>query len=411
MPRFYCYTEEEFELMSANCLAPFIANAAADYRKSHCRFFHGRAVLRFMASFGNWLKSNKIPIKNVRYFHVNEFLSALFPHLLGKTSHQRTGARKAVSLILKKYPPKKSLIQQEADRLGRHLHDNRGLCEKRCLIYSKYIEKFLTFSFSKGRVTGRAIKPLHVQGFIESILSTMSNSSRSYACLALRAYFRFLELNRTDTRQITAAIPLISTNRRSLSRHVVDLDSLKILLKSINRSTKIGKRDYAVVLCLVDLAMRVGDVANLKLEDIDWREGTIKVHAGKTGTPFIMPLPRRVGDAIVDYIKHARQGTRHRYLFLKHKLKGNDDSPASAETLKASIRRLWTASGLSDRFSGTHILRHSTATVLRKKGIPLKIIADFLGHHSIEITKKYAQVDIDSLRQVVQPWPTQGGAK
>jgi site-specific recombinase XerD len=363
-----------------------------------------------MISFGNWLKSKDIPIKAVQNHHVNEFLAALCPPRLELSSRQKTGARKAVSLILKTHSPKRSAFQREADRFQQHLHINRGLCEKRCVTYAKYVKQFLAFSFPNKRVYVKALQPCHVKKFIESIPATKANSARQYACSALRAYFEFLELNGKRTGQIAAAIPILSSHRRNLPQRIVDPISLNTLLKAINKSTKIGKRDYAALLCLVDLAMRVGDVANLTLDDINWREGTIKIRGGKTGTPFIMPIPQRVGDAIVDYIKNARPETKHRNLFMNHKLCA-DDTPASDGTLKASIQKLWAVSGLSDKFSGTHILRHSTATMLRQKGIPLKIIADFLGHNSIEITKCYAQVDIDALRQVVQPWPTYGGAK
>jgi site-specific recombinase XerD len=410
MPHFYCYTKEEREMMNSNYLSSFIKKAAMDYKKTKCRFFHCRAILRYMVSFGNWLKSNKILVKNVQYGHVNEYLTTMFPHHLGKLSRQKAAARKAVSLILKKFPPKKSVYQRESDRFRDHLCSNRGHSKSNGMAYSKYVEKFLVYSFPCGRICFRSLKPKKVIGFIESIPSTASNSTRRCVCHALRAYFQFLEMYGQITAQLTASIPVISRNRPFLPHRVVDSASLKSLLKSIDRSTKIGKRHYAVILCLVDLALRIGDVANIKLDDINWTEGTILIQGGKTRTPFSMPLPKRLGEAIVDYIKHARPVTKHRELFMQHK-KCPDDTVSFGSTLQASVQRIWVASGLSDTFSGTHILRHSTATQLRKKGIPLKIIADFLGHNSIEITKKYAQVDIDSLRQVIQPWPKYGGEK
>jgi len=410
MPRFYCYTEEEYETMTSNYLAVFIKKAAVGYRKTKCRFFHARACLRYMVVFGNWLKKKRIPLNGVCYCHVNKFLANLFPHLLGKVPQQKTAARKAVSLIHKKYPPKKSVYQRESGHFREHLYSNRGLCKALGVAYAQYVKDFLVYSFPNELIHLRSLKPANVMGFIETIPPTAANSNRKRACSALRAYFKFLEIQGQKTSQLVASIPVISKNRQSLPRNIIDSTSLKNFLKAIDRSTRIGKRDYAVVLCLTDLALRIGDVASIKLSDINWKEGVIRIRGGKNGCPFIMPLPKRLGEVIADYIKHARPATKHQHLFMTHKL-CPDDTVATGATLHEAIQRLWIASGLSDTFSGTHILRHSTATKLRKKGTPLKIIADFLGHNSIEITKKYAQVDIDSLRQVVQPWPKHGGVK
>ena len=74
------------------------------------------------------------------------------------------------------------------------------------------------------------------------------------------------------------------------------------LLSSVDRSRATGKRAYAVILCMAELGLRVGDVARLKLEDIDWREGTIRVPNHKRGRPYQLPLPRRLGQAIADYL-------------------------------------------------------------------------------------------------------------
>lgn len=122
-----------------------------------------------------------------------------------------------------------------------------------------------------------------------------------------------------------------------------------------------------------------------------------------------MPLPTRVGKALVDYIKNARPTTKHRQVFMMHQ--NNRDMPISPGGLQTAIAKLWLPAGLSNKFSGTHIFRFSAATTLRRKGHSLKTIADFLGHHSVEVTKIYAQVDLDGLRKVAQPWPNKGGAK
>lgn len=151
--------------------------------------------------------------------------------------------------------------------------------------------------------------------------------------------------------------------------------------------------------------MRIGDVSRITLDDINWREGTIRICNQKVGSPFHLPLPQRVGAALVDYIRNGRPHSNSRQVFLNHAVAHFTGLPTAVSTLKNRIAVAWNLSGLSDRFSGTHVLRHSLATGLCQNGIPLKTIADILGHSVIQSTALYAQVDLPSLRQVIQPWP------
>jgi integrase len=154
---------------------------------------------------------------------------------------------------------------------------------------------------------------------------------------------------------------------------------------------------------MAELGLRVGDVARLKLEDIDWREGTIRVSNHKRGRPYQLPLPRRLGQAIADYLAKGRPSSLRREVFLRHAHpRGTVATPGA---LKREVRRAWQRAGLETRFSGTHILRHSVATRMKQEGVSLKFIADVLGHDSVQTTTLYAQVDLPVLRTVAQPWP------
>jgi len=150
--------------------------------------------------------------------------------------------------------------------------------------------------------------------------------------------------------------------------------------------------------------MRIGDVSRILLDDIDWNQGTIRVTNRKRATPFLLPLPHRVGEAIVDYLLYGRPQSDSRNLFLNHS-RHFLGCPATFMSLKDEIKRLWEKTGLPNQYSGTHIFRRSTATALKCQGMSLKTISDLLGHTSIESTALYAQVDIVSLRKVAQPWP------
>jgi integrase len=155
---------------------------------------------------------------------------------------------------------------------------------------------------------------------------------------------------------------------------------------------------------MVDLGMRVGDVARLSLDDIDWREGTIRVSNHKRARPYRLPLPKRLGQALADYLTTARPTSPCRRLFLSraHHPRAPE---ATVAGLKEAVKRIWKRSGIGHRFSGTHILRHSVATRMKQLGVSLKSIADVLGHHSLQTTALYAQIDLPALRRVAQTWP------
>ena len=200
-----------------------------------------------------------------------------------------------------------------------------------------------------------------------------------------------------------SVVPTVRRPRTALSPKWLTSVDTDRLLSSVDRSRATGKRTYAVILCMAELGLRVGDVARLKLEDIDWREGTVRVPNHKRGRPYQLPLPRRLGQAIADYLAEGRPSSPRREIFLRHAHpRGTAVTPGA---LKREVRRAWQRAGLDKRFSGTHILRHSVATRMKQEGVSLKFIADVLGHDSVQTTTLYAQVDLPVLRTVAQPWP------
>jgi site-specific recombinase XerD len=115
-----------------------------------------------------------------------------------------------------------------------------------------------------------------------------------------------------------------------------------------------------------------------------------------------LPLPERLGQALSEYVKHGRPPSDSRQVFLRHAL--GVGAPTNAALLKSAVRRAWRRTGL--KYNGTHILRHSVATRMKRAGASLKVIADTLGHNGLQTAALYSQVDLPALRRVAQPWPT-----
>ena len=157
-----------------------------------------------------------------------------------------------------------------------------------------------------------------------------------------------------------------------------------------------------MALCLCRLGLRAKEVSSLNLEDLDWQARSLHLQQTKTRRNRVVPLPSDVVSAIRDYLRMGRPATESRVVFVQHR------SPyAGADRrsgfLRAAMRKAAIKAGLKQQ--GVHILRHTLATRLHRRGVPLKTIADLLGHLSTNTTARYARVHLRELRQAAEAWP------
>lgn len=156
-----------------------------------------------------------------------------------------------------------------------------------------------------------------------------------------------------------------------------------------------------MALCLSELALRGDEVARLTLDDLDWRAMTVRLAQTKQRRQRLLPLSDRVARAIINYLKQGRPRTQSRALFVHHL--APIDQPITAQYVRKLVRGAFARCGIEA--TGTYILRHTWATWAHRRGAGLKLIADVLGHRSLEPTARYAQVNLEELRQVALPWP------
>ena len=131
------------------------------------------------------------------------------------------------------------------------------------------------------------------------------------------------------------------------------------------------------------------------------REGALKLRRGKTKQEDILPLPKKLGEAIVDYCRNGRPTTAVRSIFVYHRAPFGKS--ICSHTVRGAIRRGYQRAGFS-KIPSTHILRHSLATQMLQSGAKLKDIADILRHRCIDTTMIYTKVDFIQLSRVVMPW-------
>jgi integrase/recombinase XerD len=156
-----------------------------------------------------------------------------------------------------------------------------------------------------------------------------------------------------------------------------------------------------VIVLMLRLGLRAGEVAALRLEDIDWRAGLVTVH-GKRGRVDQLPLPVDVGEAIAGYLHRGRPHTatvREVFVWVIGPRVG-----LSSRGVSTIVRRGCVRAGLAP--FGAHRLRHTAACDMLRAGGSLAEIGQVLRHRSAGSTAAYARVGVDRLRTLARSWPT-----
>jgi len=174
------------------------------------------------------------------------------------------------------------------------------------------------------------------------------------------------------------------------------------LLRSIDITSAIGLRDYAMFLLIAAYGLRASEVVALTLDDVAWRKGILRIHQRKTASPLELPLTNEVSAALVKHLKRNTPPAPYRRIFLRMRAPMGVLKPtAITEAFQSMVRR----SGLTVLSQGPHCLRHSFAVHLLKNGTPLKTIGDILGHRTAESTSMYLRLATGDLREVALAVP------
>jgi site-specific recombinase XerD len=219
---------------------------------------------------------------------------------------------------------------------------------------------------------------------------------------ALRSFFRFLRLRGDISTDLAAVVPTVANWRYATVPKWISQEDVEKLLRSCDQTTTTGQRNHAILLLLARLGLRSGEVANMTLDDINWETGEIKV-GGKSRRQDRLPLPKDVGEALANYLYHGRPrcSTRRVFVRMRAPARGFADSTG----IYSIVRRAFERAGLNPVHKGPHILRHSFATNMLRKGASLGEIGEVLRHRDLSTTQIYAKVDLEALRRIAHPWP------
>ena len=285
----------------------------------------------------------------------------------------------------------------------RYLLRERGLCAGSAYVYVEAVRPFIAGRLRGDRVDVADITGADVLAFLAAVCPGKGRGRAASTATSLRSLLRWWYLNGSIETLLSGAVPTVASWR--LDRLVEPLEDTDVdrLLRSCERGPRAGRRDYAVLVLLSRLGLRAGEVARLRLDDIDWHAGEILVR-GKGPKEERLPLPWDVGEAIAVYLRDERPADAvDRCVFVRVRApRGGLGSGGVSHVVLAASKR----SGLGAVFA--HRLRHSAATSMLRGGASLTDVGQVLRHERLATTAVYAKVDREALRTIARVWP--GGA-
>jgi integrase/recombinase XerD len=289
------------------------------------------------------------------------------------------------------------------DRFGGWLVRERHLAAGSVATYSVHARRLVERLATDDRVELERLDASFVRRFVMEVCPGQGRASAKLTVVAIRQLLAFLYLEGELERPLVAAVPSVAGARLSGLPKGLAPGDVQRMLDSCDRTTPAGRRDFAIVTVLARLGVRVGEVAGLALEDLDWRASEVTVH-GKGGTQRL-PLPDQVGEAIAVYLRDGRPGNAEgRTVFVTV-------LPPHRAMCRSAV--CWVVVRASQRGGLGHVnahrLRHTLASEMLAGGADLPAIGQVLGHRMLETTAIYAKCDRQTLRQIARPWPGASG--
>ena len=238
-----------------------------------------------------------------------------------------------------------------------------------------------------------------IQGFLENI-NTNSGQTIKIHLYSVRSFLDFLYMTKKTRNNLSYIVPKVKVSKYPLIPSVWKKENVEALIKAVDTNNPIGKRDYAMLLIIAKLGIRVMDLKHLSLDNINWQTKTINIIQSKTKNPLTLPLLDDIGWAIIDYLQHGRPHANTKIIFLRHTkpIGPFTDTDALQGIIQKYVKLGNIEFGDNDiHKKGMHSLRHSLATNLLKNNIPIDSISSILGHSNNSSVSYYLKIDTDRL--------------
>ena len=396
----------------ATSIHPVCVGPIATYVDRFAEFLAGedyapptiKSKCALIADLSRWLKQRRAPLAKLDEERLTQF-HADHRRSIGRgdasTGHQLLAFLRSLGAI-PALPPR--MDRTAVDRLvrdyGEFLSSERGLARTTVMSYLPIVRRFLTEHFGGEALRLQDLRPQDLHRFILRQGRRVSRTHAGTAVTALRSFLRFLRQRGAIQTDLAAALFGVARWRLSHLPKSLPPEQVEQLLRCCDRRTPSGQRDYAILMILARLGLRGGEVLAMTLDDLDWERGEIVVR-GKGQRWERLPLPKDVGEALVRYLRYVRPVCSTRTVFIRMK------APRRGLRLSAIcgvVRRALKRAGLNPDFKGAHLLRHSLATHMLRRGASLDASGQLLRDRQPTTTQIYAKVDIEALRHIALPW-------
>jgi site-specific recombinase XerD len=395
-------------LAARSCIGPLFCYFDGFAALLRCQEYTQKAVRHkclLVRHLSRWLEGRGLALERLDEEQLDGFL--LDRHHRGKprageirTAHQILGYLRDLGCT----PPRSRRVVSTplTDLLAgfeKFLSEQRGLAPATLTNYLPIVRRFLIERFGNGSLDCCQLRASDIHHFI---LESLPGGRAKLRVTVLRSFLRYLQQCGTISTDLAAAVPGAAYWKLSNLPKTIPPADVELLLASCDRDTPTGRRDYAILLLLARLGLRCGEVVAMTLDDLDWDCGEIVVR-GKGQRLARLPLLADVGAASVNYLHYDRPACSTRRVFVR--IYAPHTGWLGTSPVRAVVYSALARAGLNPVFKGSHLLRHSLATDLLRRGASLLEIGQVLRHSQPATTQIYAKVDIAALRQIGQPWP------
>jgi len=281
-----------------------------------------------------------------------------------------------------------------------YLSEVRGFVPATADAHLFTVQDFLTEALRGGRAL-KTLESADVERYLARRSRMVTRQTLQHIIAHLRGFLRYGFSAALLPRRLDE-IDTPRTYRDELPPRALPWAQVTALLRSVDRSSKAGWRDGAILHLMAYYGLRASEIATLRLDAIDWHAGTVQIAQRKTRSDLVLPLTRATLSLLRGYMKRERGASPLPYLFLRVR---SPAGPLQHYGVADIFHTRAARSGLPLDGYSSYSLRHSFALRLLQRNVGIKAIGDLLGHRSLEATCVYLRLDTAALRSVGLPLP------